>query len=108
MSYNDLTKGRYSQAGQEYHITFTTQGRTLYFTQFNAAHLFCQTLQQLQYENKIHPICWVLMPDHIHLLLQLQDGENLRKTLQHLKGRSAHTINKASERSGPLWQKNFF
>ena len=108
MSYNDLTKGRYSQAGQEYHVTFTTQGRSPYFAQLNAAHLFCQTLHQLHHENKLHPTCWVLMPDHVHLLLQLQDGENLRDALQHLKGRSAHTINKACKRRGPLWQKSFF
>jgi len=55
----------------------------------------------------------VVMPDHVHLLLTpLRDanGEtySLIEILQAIKGASAHTVNRALGRSGPIWQDESF
>ena len=55
----------------------------------------------------------VVMPEHVHLLLSpLRDAAGevfpLREILQSLKGASAHSINKASGRQGPVWEEESF
>lgn len=53
------------------------------------------------------------MPDHVHLLLSpLRDKAGdifpLHEILQSLKGASAHSVNKASGRQGPVWEEESF
>ena len=55
----------------------------------------------------------VVMPEHVHLLLSpwrdhAGDVFSLREILQSLKGASAHSINKASGRHGPVWEEESF
>ena len=55
----------------------------------------------------------VIMPEHVHLLLSpLRDAAGnvflLQQILQSLKGASAHSINKASGRQGPVWEEESF
>ncbi len=55
----------------------------------------------------------VVMPDHVHLLLTpLADAEgnpySVVAVLQAIKGASAHSINRALQRSGPVWQEESF
>jgi REP element-mobilizing transposase RayT len=56
---------------------------------------------------------FVVMPEHVHLLLtplldDVGDPYWLVEILQSLKGSSAHTVNKALHRSGPVWQEESF
>jgi REP element-mobilizing transposase RayT len=60
---------------------------------------------------EIHAV--VVMPDHVHLLLTpLRDSEgnlySLVEILQGIKGSSAHSLNRALRRSGPVWQEESF
>jgi len=55
----------------------------------------------------------VIMPEHVHLLLTpLRDSEgnlfSLVEILQGIKGASAHSLNRALGRSGPVWQEESF
>ena len=55
----------------------------------------------------------VVMPDHVHLLVTpLVDTQgslySLVELLQSIKGASAHSINRALHRSGPVWQDESF
>lgn len=108
MSYNDLTKGRYSAHDMEYHVTAITHTRTAFFLDPNIANSFCQTLQSLIAEQHLSTLCWVLMPDHFHLLLRIQEKQNLAATVQLIKGRSARSCNRVMQRLGKLWQRGFY
>jgi REP-associated tyrosine transposase len=62
---------------------------------------------------RIHLYAVVVMPDHVHLLLQpLRDSQGwpfpLVEILQCLKGATAHRINKLLGRSGPVWEEESF
>jgi REP element-mobilizing transposase RayT len=53
------------------------------------------------------------MPDHVHLLLTPLRSESgnphsLIEILQGIKGASAHSVNRALRRSGPVWQEESF
>jgi REP element-mobilizing transposase RayT len=59
----------------------------------------------------IHAV--VVMPDHVHLLLTpLRDLDgnlySLIEILQGIKSASAHSLNRALGRSGPVWQEESF
>ena len=51
---------------------------------------------------------FVVMPDHVHLIYQSAQNEDMRRTLQALKGSSAHALTKGSERVAPIWQAESF
>lgn len=60
---------------------------------------------------EVHAV--VVMPDHVHLLLTpLADAQgnpySVVEILQSIKGASAHSINRALHRSGPVWQDESF
>jgi REP element-mobilizing transposase RayT len=59
----------------------------------------------------IHAV--VVMPDHVHLLLTpLRDLDgnlySMVEILQAIKGASAHCLNRALRRTGPVWQEESF
>lgn len=51
---------------------------------------------------------YVIMPNHVHLLVQLSAEEHLRDVCEQWKGVSAHKINKLLGRTGRLWQAEAF
>ena len=51
---------------------------------------------------------YVIMPDHVHLLIQPINGWGLSKIMQGLKGFTAREINKVLGRKGSFWQDENF
>jgi len=51
---------------------------------------------------------FVVMPNHLHVLFRLHEGQDLAKILHSWKSFTAHEINKALNQSGPVWQEEYF
>ncbi|PAU63823.1 transposase [Pseudomonas sp. PIC25] len=102
----NLRKGRISQTGQIYLVTTVTQDRTPLFAFWPLACLAARELHIQNQSDRIEILAWVLMPDHLHCLLQLKDG-NLSQCIQRFKSRSAIAINAARGNEGRVWQKGF-
>ncbi|MCX6969727.1 MAG: class I tRNA ligase family protein [Verrucomicrobia bacterium] len=51
---------------------------------------------------------FVVMPNHVHVLFRLREGQDLAKTLHSWKSFTAHGINKALNRQGAVWQEEYF
>ncbi|MFP4191262.1 MAG: REP-associated tyrosine transposase, partial [Candidatus Hydrogenedentota bacterium] len=51
---------------------------------------------------------WCIMPNHVHLLLTLAEGETLPKVMHSIKSYTAKRANKILGRSGPFWQKEYY
>ncbi len=47
---------------------------------------------------------FVIMPNHVHVLIQIKKGFDLRKQFREIQRYSARQINKLLGRSGELWQ----
>lgn len=63
----------------------------------------------LFYDSKLYRlIAWVIMPNHIHLLLTPNEGVSLSNIMKDLKGFTARSINKHLGRSGHVWQPEYF
>lgn len=52
-------------------------------------------------------LAWVLMPDHVHWLLQLGERDELSVVVNRLKSASARHANRALGRTGAIWAKAF-
>jgi valyl-tRNA synthetase len=50
----------------------------------------------------------VIMPDHVHMLVRMNDQNDLCKWISDLKRYTARTINSQSNRTGSLWQDEHF
>ena len=52
---------------------------------------------------------WIIMPNHVHMLLRPNKGQNLSKIMQGIKGVSAKECNSLLGRTGqPFWQEESF
>jgi REP element-mobilizing transposase RayT len=51
---------------------------------------------------------WVLMPNHVHVLLSPKEGWPLERIVHGIKSFTAHEINKALGRSGSFWAPDYF
>ena len=108
MSYDALRKGRHSLHYQTYCITTVTRDRRPVFTDFTAARLLVGELRRVHEQGDAISLAWVIMPDHLHWLLQLNKRWPLTKAVKTIKARSAIAINRHLRRQGSLWQRAFF
>lgn len=51
---------------------------------------------------------WVIMPNHVHVLLTLEQYAELGHVIQRIKGSTSHAINRLLGQSGRLWQPEYF
>ncbi|AOE82881.1 transposase [Pseudomonas sp. TCU-HL1] len=107
MPRDDLLKGRVSRAGQIYHITTTTEGRRPLFRDFHSARIAVAELRRLHEQNVVNSLAWVLMPDHLHWLVQLKGPIGLSTVIKVFKGRSARQLGLHVETAGAVWQAGF-
>ena len=66
-----------------------------------------QELKSLQHQQYANSLAWVIMPDHLHWLMQLTEQEPLAQVMKRLKGRTTQQINRYLQRTGPIWQKGY-
>ncbi|MBT8063786.1 MAG: transposase [Gammaproteobacteria bacterium] len=104
--YRSLRKGRCSQENGIYFITTVTRARTPWFREFRLAHRMCRIIDSPESLRDSQVLCWVVMPDHVHLLLQLKKSP-LSKTLNQFKSRTARLMNREIGRTGRFWADGF-
>jgi len=108
MSYDSLRRGRQSLHHQVYCITTVTRGRHPLFTDIIAARLLVRELRRLHEQGDVISLAWVVMPDHLHWLIQLNERWSLSTVVKNLKARSARSINRHLCRHGSLWQRAYY
>ncbi len=108
MTYQNLTKGRVSLPWHACHITTVTWNRQPWFANFNVARLVIAEMRQTHNAKTLNSLAWVLMPDHLHWLFQLNDEATLSAVINLFKGRSARTVNLYLGRTGKVWQRAYF
>ena len=107
MPRDDLLKGRVSLVNHVYHVTTVTENRQPLFADFFCGRLVVAEMRRLEAENAVRSLAWVLMPDHLHWLLQLGNRVTLSSLMQKLKGRSSHAIHQHFGDNGAVWQRGF-
>ena len=101
-----LRKGRLSQENGFYFVTSVTDQRIPWFQEPEFAQVICRNLQHPACIADASVLCWVVMPDHLHLLLQLCQ-ESLPRVMNRLKSRTAIKLNREIGRTGRFWTPGF-
>lgn len=52
-------------------------------------------------------IAWVIMPNHVHAMIRLLEGQSLTSIVQRWKGASSRHINRHLMRDGRLWSADY-
>jgi len=98
---SSLRKGRYSEANRIYLITTITECREHVFDDLVASRIVINTLKEGQAREDAETLAFVLMPDHLHWLMQLGSGKSLASVVAAIKSVSAHRIGRK------IWQDGF-
>ncbi|VXC10327.1 REP-associated tyrosine transposase [Pseudomonas sp. 8O] len=101
-----LRRGRFSEPGRVYLLTAVLHGREALLQDFALGRLLVAELRDAHENGLAHSLAWVVMPDHLHWLVQLERTP-LDELMRRIKGRSARRINQYLSRLGPLWQHGF-
>jgi putative transposase len=83
-------------------ITTQTHNRRTLFQVTSTAELLLETLQHYRHEGHYKLHAFVIMPDHIHLLLTPQ-AITLERAIQLIKGGFSRKL----ESKLPIWQRGF-
>lgn len=97
---------RVHQAGVYFVTTDTWQRRPI-FKKENVAEIVLQQILECRETSfyKLH--AFVIMPDHLHLLLTPGAETSLEKAMQMIKGGSAYRIKKELSYQLPIWHAGF-
>ena len=101
----DLRKGRMSLFNQIYLVTTATNRRQAVFSNLYCARILIRTL--MNEHNHGTTLSYVVMPDHLHWMVQLISGKSLESIVQSVKSVSSHRINKLLRHRGSIWQPGF-
>ena len=102
-----LRKGRHSQTMSIYLLTVVTHDRRPAFADWRSARLLVEQLRAADEAEIATSMAWVVMPDHLHWLLQLQSG-SLAELVCRIKSRSSRSINLMRGEQGRLWQRGYY
>ncbi|MGE8068687.1 REP-associated tyrosine transposase [Pseudomonas sp. NPDC089569] len=101
-----LRIGRYAESNRIYLLTSNTLGREPVFTDFTLGRLVVDQFRYAQDQGLANSLAWVVMPDHFHWLVELQQG-SLSGLMQRVKSLSTKAINKTTGCKNSLWQQGF-
>ena len=97
----NLRKGRVSEPNRIYSITTVTHDRGKIFSDFSNARCLVRVLQSTESLGQAHTLCFVVMPDHLHWLMQLGEGHDLSAVVRSVKALTSKRIGYR------VWQKGF-
>lgn len=106
MPSNALRIGRFSEFGRIYLLTSNTRERNPVFSDFFLGRLLVQQFRVAEEDGQVRSLAWVVMPDHFHWLVELQDVR-LARLMAKVKAASAIAINRRRGKKGELWQPGF-
>jgi putative transposase len=89
-----------------YFVTFITWDRRRLFVVEAYARLFLKTLYSYRRQGKFQLHAFVLMPEHVHVLLTPPNDVTLERAIQFIKGGYSHAFG-LEFRRGEVWQRGF-
>ncbi|MGO9211645.1 MAG: REP-associated tyrosine transposase [Terriglobales bacterium] len=95
-----------SSARTFFATTKTSMGRPLLQSERNAT-LFIDVLRSYVAAGKFQVHDFVVMPDHVHLLVTVGSGMSIERAMQFIKGGFSYRLKKEFGYLGEVWQRGF-
>jgi putative transposase len=96
-------KGRESQIGERYHVTFATTNRQRSFGAYASAREMVLALRESDQLGVTQTLAFVVMPDHVHWLFELRTG-SLSKAVARVKSQ----FSRSQRREISVWQSGYY
>jgi putative transposase len=87
--------------------TKTRHNRKIFAVDENAEILF-SSIYHLRESKEYYLLGFVIMPDHLHLLISITGEKNVSQIMQSIKGYTSWRINREINNKQALWQKSFY
>ncbi len=94
---------RYQQEGHDHFITFSCHNRNPYLNNSFSKEIFLDSLEQTRNHHQFAILGYVVMPEHIHLLVSEPPEALLAKALQSLKLSVSKRL-----KQRPFWQPRYY
>ena len=102
-----LRTGRFSETGHTYLVTTVTHQRSRTFDDFRLARCVIDQMRKTDATGSCQTLGYVLMPDHLHWLMQLY-AVDLSRLVGRFKASAAAAINRHLGTPGEArWQRGF-
>jgi len=100
-----LRNGRASISSQIYLITTVTSKRKPIFLDLYEGRILVQSIYDVSLDAQT--LCYVVMPDHFHWLVQLGEGHAISRVVQRVKACSGFNIKQKLSMKEKLWQAGY-
>ncbi len=97
----NLRKGRVSLPNHAYMVTIVTASRQPIFISFTAARVAVRCFHDKDIVRQAQTLAFVVMPDHVHWLLQLEEEGNLSDVVRLYKTKVSLILRQR------IWQRGF-
>ena len=95
---------RFHESGQSHFLTFSCYQRQRKFASPEIYNLFVECLERMRLRFKMRIYGYVVMPEHVHLLLSEPASETLADAMHFLK----LSFTKRLRHTGSFWQKRYY
>lgn len=102
--YESLRQQRTSIPGASYFVTACTRDRQPGLHHSEPAAAIRAELSAMNHDRTSEPRAWVVMPDHLHLLIRLNDKLTLGQAIGRFKAKTRQAV----LARGLAWQGNYF
>ena len=99
---------RHKAEGRPIFVTFSTLKKKTILKNPKIANVVQHVLLDLEKERKLKLLEYVIMPDHIHLLISERGGYSFENILRLFKTKSSKEINKIRNTKGRNWERRYF
>jgi putative transposase len=102
---------RFHHSGQSHFVTFTCYKRRPHLDGAKICELFVMALERARVRYQFRVYGFVVMPEHVHLLISEPERETVATAIQSLKLSSSLRTASGRECDGqrsPLWQKRYY
>ena len=100
-----LRLGRVSESGRIYLITMVCVGRQALFADLASGR--CVVLAMRRVQGEAETLCYVVMPDHVHWMIQLSGRRSLSGTVQNLKSIASKELHRCRGLQMEVWGSGF-
>jgi putative transposase len=91
-----------------YFITTVVKDRKKLLLDEGICSLILDDLEFYRKKYQFELLAYVIMPDHLHLLLSLTGDGNISKVMHDFKSHAAQEINKTLKKESAFWQEGFY
>ena len=102
-----MKPGRLISPPGTYFVTFSTWQRRRLFVVENYARQFLKTVYRYRCQGRFQLHAFVVMPEHVHLLLTPANNVTVEHAVQLIKGGYSHALGEILGRRREIWQRGF-